>query len=33
MTTMLKVSPSKLLNPATDELKLISLSQQGDTEA
>lgn len=33
MTTMLNFSPSKLLNPATDELKLISLSQQGDTEA
>jgi RNA polymerase sigma-70 factor (ECF subfamily) len=33
MTTMLNVSPSQLLNSATDELKLISLSQQGDTEA
>ena len=33
MTTMLNVSPSQLLNPATDELKLISLSQQGDAEA
>lgn len=33
MTTMLNVSPSKLLNPATDELKLISHSQQGDAEA
>ena len=33
MTTMLNVSPSKLLNPATDELKLISLSQQGDADA
>ena len=33
MTTMLNVSPSKLLNPATNELKLISLPQQGDAEA
>ena len=33
MTTMLNFSPSKLLNPATDELQLISLSQQGDAEA
>lgn len=33
MTTMLNFSPSQLLNPATDELKLISLSQQGDAEA
>jgi RNA polymerase sigma-70 factor (ECF subfamily) len=33
MTTMLNFSPSRLLNPATDELKLISLSQQGDAEA
>jgi RNA polymerase sigma-70 factor, ECF subfamily len=33
MTTMLNFSPSKLLDPATDELKLISLSQQGDIEA
>ena len=33
MATMLNVSPSQLLNPATDELKLISLSQQGDAEA
>lgn len=33
MTTILNFSPSKLLNPATDELKLISLSQQGDAEA
>ena len=33
MTTMLNVSPSQLLNPTTDELKLISLSQQGDAEA
>ena len=33
MTTMLNFSPSKLLNPAADELKLISLSQQGDAEA
>lgn len=33
MTTMLNVSPSKLPNPATDELQLISLSQQGDAEA
>ena len=33
MTTMLNFSPSKLLDPATDELKLISLSQQGDAEA
>jgi DNA-directed RNA polymerase specialized sigma24 family protein len=32
MTTMLNVSPSKLLNPATDGLKPISLSQQGDAE-
>jgi RNA polymerase sigma-70 factor (ECF subfamily) len=32
MTTMLNVSPSKLLHPATDELNLISLSQQGDAE-
>jgi len=33
MTTILNFSPSRLLNPATDELKLISLSQQGDAEA
>jgi RNA polymerase sigma-70 factor (ECF subfamily) len=33
MTTMLNVSPGRLLDPATDELKLIRLSQQGDTEA
>ena len=33
MTTMLNLSPGPLLNPATDELKLISLSQQGDAEA
>jgi len=30
---MLNFSPSKSLNPAIDELKLISLSQQGDAEA
>ena len=33
MTTMLNFSTSELLNPATDESKLISLSQQGDAEA
>jgi len=33
MTIMLNFSPSKLLNPATNELELISLSQQGDAEA
>lgn len=33
MTAMLNVSPTQLLSPATDELKLISLSQQGDTDA
>jgi RNA polymerase sigma-70 factor (ECF subfamily) len=33
MTIMLNFSPNKLLNPATDELKLVSLSQQGDAEA
>ena len=33
MATMLNFSPGRLLNPATDELELISLSQQGDTEA
>jgi len=33
MTTMLNVSPGQLLNPVTDEWKLISLSQQGDAEA
>ena len=33
MTTMLNFSPRQLLNPVTDELKLISLSQQGDAEA
>jgi RNA polymerase sigma-70 factor (ECF subfamily) len=33
MTTMLNFSPSQLLNPVTDELKLINLSQQGDAEA
>ena len=33
MTAMLSFSTSDLLNPATDELKLISLSQQGDAEA
>jgi RNA polymerase sigma-70 factor, ECF subfamily len=33
MTTMLNFSPGRLLHPATDELKLISLSQQGDSEA
>ena len=33
MATMLSFSPGRLLNPATDELELISLSQQGDTEA
>jgi RNA polymerase sigma-70 factor (ECF subfamily) len=33
MTTMLNFSPTQLLNPVTDELKLISLSQQGDAEA
>ena len=33
MTTMLNFSPSKLLNLSTDELQLISLSQQGDAEA
>ena len=33
MATMLNFSPSQLLNPATDELELISLSQQGDAEA
>ena len=33
MTTMLNFSPSGLLNPATEELKLISLSQQGESEA
>jgi RNA polymerase sigma-70 factor (ECF subfamily) len=33
MTIMLNFSPTPLLNPATDELKLISLSQQGDAEA
>jgi RNA polymerase sigma-70 factor (ECF subfamily) len=30
---MLNVSPSQLIHPATDELELISLSQQGDAEA
>jgi RNA polymerase sigma-70 factor (ECF subfamily) len=30
---MLSFSPGRLLNPATDELELIRLSQQGDTEA
>ena len=33
MATMLSFSPGRLLNPATDELELIRLSQQGDTEA
>ncbi len=33
MTTMLNFSPRPLLSPATDELKLIRLSQQGDPEA
>ena len=33
MTTMLNVSTSQFLNPATDESKLISLSKQGDPEA
>src|SRR6185503_5057707 len=33
MATMLSFSPGRLLNPATDELELISLSQQGDAEA
>ena len=33
MATMLNFSPGRLLNPATDELELIRLSQQGDTEA
>jgi len=33
VTTMLNFSPSQLLNPVTDELKLIRLSQQGDAEA
>ena len=33
MATMLNVSPAQFLNPATDELKLISLSKQGDAEA
>ena len=33
MATMLNVSPSQLIHPATDELELISLSQQGDAEA
>lgn len=33
MTTMLNVSPSKLLNLSTDGLQLLSLSQQGDAEA
>jgi len=33
MATMLNFSPGRLLNPATDELELISLSQQGDAEA
>jgi len=30
---MLNFSPSRLLNPATDELELISRSKQGDAEA
>jgi RNA polymerase sigma-70 factor (ECF subfamily) len=33
MTAMLNFSTSELLNPATDELKLINLSQQGDADA
>ena len=33
MTSMLNVSTSQFLNPATDESKLISLSKQGDPEA
>ena len=33
MATMLNFSPSRLLNPATDELELISRSKQGDAEA
>lgn len=33
MSTMLNFSPGVLLNPAADELKLISLSQQGDADA
>jgi RNA polymerase sigma-70 factor, ECF subfamily len=33
MTTTLNFSPSQLLNPVTDELKLINLSQQGDADA
>jgi RNA polymerase sigma-70 factor (ECF subfamily) len=33
MATMLNFSTSELLSPATDELELISLSQQGDSEA
>ncbi len=33
MTSMLNVSTSQFLNPATDESKLISLSKQGNPEA
>ena len=33
MTILLNFSPTQMLNPTTDELKLISLSQQGDAEA
>jgi len=33
MATMLNFSSSRFLTPATDESKLISLSQQGDAEA
>src|SRR6185295_5904609 len=33
MATILNFSPSRLLDPVTDELKLIRLSQQGDAEA
>jgi len=33
ITTMLSFSPSKWLHPATDALRLISLSLQGDAEA
>ena len=33
MSAMPNFSPSRFLTPATDELKLISLSQQGDAEA